>query len=248
MKKIMAITLCIMLAAVFLTGCVSINFSPFVSSGAAGRGNPETFTFNVGEITEIKVELLCNIVYHSASSDTVTLQVQPNLMEYITVQESGGVLTVRSSRNINVTGSSNTPVLTVSSPSLNRLSHTGAGTFTTIDPINSDSFALDITGAANGNVKMNVNDLSVSVAGAGDLTLSGTADTATVSIAGAGKLDALDLKTKTASISMAGAGTVRISTSEELRVSAGGVGTVEYRGSPSLEITRGGFVTVKNID
>ena len=52
MKKIITLALCVVFAAVFLTGCVSLNFSPFGGGGGAtGSGNKETFTFNVGEIT-----------------------------------------------------------------------------------------------------------------------------------------------------------------------------------------------------
>lgn len=248
MKKILTLTLCALFALIFLTGCVTVNFSPFGAQSVSGRGSLETYTFNVGEITEVRVELYCNIVYHSAPSDTVTLQVQPNLMEYISVEESGGILTVRSSRNITSVNNVNVPVLTVSTPSLTRLSHAGAGNFTTVDTITADTFALYITGAANGTAKLDVKELSVNITGAGDLTLSGTADTAYISMAGAGKLEALLLETRVASISMAGAGSVKISCSEELSISAGGVGTVEYRGSPTVNTTRGGLITVRQVD
>jgi len=248
MKKITTITLCVVFAAVFLTACVSINFSPFAGSGITGRGSLETFTFNVGEINEVRVELFCNIVYRSAPSDTVTLQIQPNLMEYVNVQESGGILTVNSTRNINIANTANAPVLTVSSPSLTRISHAGAGNLTTADPIVTDTFTLNISGAANGSVSLDVHDLSLNITGAGNLTLNGTAVNADISMAGAGRLEALGLQTAAASISMAGAGSVRISCSDSLSISAGGVGTVEYRGSPTLDITRGGFVTVKQVD
>jgi len=257
MKKLISLSVCTILAVVLLTGCVVIDFSPYGSTGGisgvggagvAGSGNMETFTFNVGEVTEIRVEMLCNIVYSSSSSNSVTLEVQPNLMDHIIVEESGGVLTVRSTRNINVTGLGNTPVLTVSSPSLSKVSHAGAGRFTASDTIVGDSFSLSITGAADGKAELNVQSLSVNLAGAGNFELSGTADTADISMAGAGRLDALDLQTRTATVNLAGVGTVRISCSDSLSVTAGGVGTVEYRGSPSVDISRGGLVTVRQVD
>jgi len=266
MKKRVIVLFVAVLAAVMLTGCVMIDYSPGgspfgitglnsseitfgVSPGnVTGKGSPETFTFDVGEITEIRIEMLCNIEYRSAPSDTVSFKVQPNLMDIILVEEVGGVLTVRATRNINITGTSNTPVLTVSTPSLERVFFAGAGRFTTIDPISNDSFTLDIAGAADGNVLLDVRELNVSLAGAGNFDLSGTADNAIIEMAGAGRLNALDLQTRSASINIAGAGTARISCSDSLRVVAAGVGTVEYRGSPSIDITRGGLVTVKQVD
>jgi len=247
MKNLILLVLCIVLSVVLLTGCVTINFSPTGGTGVSGRGSMEAFTFNVGEITEIRVEMLCNIVYHSAPSDTVTFEVQPNLMDYIRVEESGGVLTVRSTRNINVTGSGNTPVLTVSSPSLSRVSHAGAGRFTAVDTIVGNEFSLNITGAADGRAALDVQSLSVNLAGAGSFELSGTADNADIRMAGAGRLDALDLQTRSTSINLTGVGTVSISCSDSLSVVAGGVGTVEYRGSPTLDLTRGGLVTIRQV-
>ena len=248
MKRTIIVILCIMLSVVFLTGCVSVNFSPFTAGGVTSSSTMEVFSITTGEITEVRVEMLCNIEYYSDPSDTVSLRIQQDLMDHVTVTESGGVLTVRSTRNINVSNPNLTPVLTVSSPSLERVTHAGAGKFTTIDPITGDSFSLNIAGAADGNIKLDVRELTVSLAGAGSFELSGIADNADISMAGAGRIEALDLATSTASIDMSGAGSVRISCSEALTVTAGGVGSVEYRGSPTLDITRGGLVTVKQID
>lgn len=249
MKKIITIALCAVLAAVFLTGCVTVNFSPFgrVGGGVAGSGNMETFSFNVGEITEVRVLMLCNIVYYSAPSDTISLEIQSNLQQYVIFEESNGVLTVRSSRNFTTTSPANTPVLTISTPSLKSISHAGAGRLTAVDTITADSFSLSITGAADGTANFDVNNLNINLAGAGNLNLSGTADTADISMAGAGRLDALELQTRNTSINLAGVGTVRISCSDSLRIAAGGVGTVEYRGTPSVDTTRGGLVTIRQV-
>jgi len=221
MKRFLPLTLCAMLVIMCLTGCVTVSLSP---GGVAGEGDLESYTFTVGEITEIRVELLCNIEYYAAPSGTVTLALQPNLLEYITVEESRGVLTVSSARNIY--WSNKTPVLTVSTPVLNRLHLAGAGTFTAHDPITADSFTLKLDGAASGKADLDVDRLSVSVSGAGDFALSGTADTADFSLAGAGTIDALPLQTRETSISLSGVGIVRISCSDNLKIDAGGMGSV----------------------
>jgi len=247
MKKIVALTLCVILAAVFVTGCVSINYSGTAGGGVTGRGSMETITIPVGVITEVRVELLCNIEYFSSPSDTATFQIQSNLMEYINIEENEGILTVRSTRNINVSGTANTPVLTVYAPLLTRVNHAGAGNFTANDPIKVNDFTLGIAGAANAVAELDVQNLTITLAGAGKIDLSGTADTANISIAGAGTLDALDLETRVTSIDLAGVGSVRIGCSEKLSVTAGGVGSVEYRGSPTLDLTRGGLVTVTQV-
>ena len=247
MKKIVLLALCCILASVILAGCYTVHAPGLWRSGIRGRGAPETYVFSVGEFTEVRVELLCDILYSSASSDSVTLEIQPNIMKYISVEESDGVLTVRATRNIHWSGATRTPVLNVSTPSLNCVSHAGAGSFRTLDPIVADSFSLSITGAANSKAMLDVDNLSVSLAGAGNIELSGRADDTNISIAGTGILDALDLETRDSMISLAGVGTVRISCSESLNIVAGGLGTVEYSGSPVVDISRGGLVTLKRV-
>jgi len=247
MKKIVMLALCAILTTVMLTGCITANVPGVWGFGVSGRGALETYTINVGDFTEVRVELLCDILYSSAPSDSVTLEIQPNLMKHVIVEESGGVLTVRAARNIRWSGSTRTPMLNISTPALDRVSHAGAGSFRTIDPIVADSFSLSIAGAANSKAELDVNKLAVSLAGAGEIELSGRADVADMGIAGAGKLDALDLQTMDSTIDIAGVGTVRVSCAEKLRVVAGGVGTVEYRGSPVVDISRGGLVTIRNI-
>jgi len=231
------------LAMVMLAGCVTVNYG---GSGVRGRGNKETYTFNVGEITEIKTALLLDIDYYSASSDIVTLEIQPNLRDYVIVEESGGVLTVRTTRNINVS-SGEVPLLKVSTPALKSLSFAGAGSFTARDKIIADEFSLRMDGAGSGKAELDVDKLTVDIAGAGSFQLSGRADDASFGMAGAGSIEALSLQTKNSTVDLAGVGTVRLSCSDNLKVIAAGMGTVEYIGSPAIDTYRGGLVTVRNV-
>jgi hypothetical protein len=246
LSKLVTLALCSVFLIITLVGCVSVNFSPGSVGGVTGSGNQETYTFSIGEITGIRVEMHCNIEYYSAPSDTVTLLVQPNLREYIVVEESGGVLIVRSTRSINTLN--NPPVLTVSVPLLKSISLAGAGTITTHDTIVSEEFTLRLDGAGSGNVDLDVDKLSVNMAGAGSFDLSGRADAADFTLAGAGDVNALSLQTREATVNLAGVGTVRLSCSDRLSVIAGGLGTVEYKGSPNVDVTRGGLVSVQKVD
>ena len=244
MKRTISLALCVTLVAMLLCSCVVVNLSP-IQNGVAGQGVPESYGFAVGEISEIRVELFCDIEYYAAPSDTVTLEIQPNLREYITVEESGGVLTVRATRNI--AWSNKAPILTVSTPALKRLTLAGAGTFTAHDTVTADSFTINFDGAGRGKAELDVRNLTVNIAGAGEFELSGKADRADFKMDGAGSLEALPLQTREATVSLSGVGTVRISCSENLRVNADGIGTVEYKGSPSVDLNNDGLVSVNKV-
>ena len=252
MKKKLLSALCLVLVAVLVSGCVIVDFTGPINAGFRGGagirgvGSMEVFTFEVGEITELLVGMTVNVNHHSTESDTITLEIQPNLINYVNIEEVNGVLTVDSIRTIQP--SANLPVLTIGAPMLNRVVLSGAGSFTAVDPIVVEEFTLGLTGAFSGVAELDVDNLTVNLSGAGDLTLSGSADHADIILTGAGSVRALDLQTRTADIRLAGAGSVRIGCSEHLRVTGTGVGTVEYRGNPDLDITRGGLVTVRNVN
>jgi len=245
MKKIIPIALCIAFAAACFTGCVVMNISD--SSTVTGRGNPEKYEFQVGQYNGIKVDGFYNIHYHAAPSDIVTLEIQPNLLEYFVVEVRDGDLVVRSTRRINF-GSRRGPVLTVSTPVLNRLTIDGASTFTAHDKITSDSLTLVLRGAGSGTAELDVENLSANISGAGKIELSGRAATADLNLAGAGDLNALSLQTQDATINLSGAGSIRVNSSDSLSINANGAGSVLYRGSPRISQNTSGVVSIRQVN
>ena len=244
MKKIVALSLSIVLLALCLSGCVTVTLNPY---SVVGKGDSEKYDIEVGGFTGIQISSVCNIHLYTADKAAVTLEVQPNLREYFSVEVKNGILVVKSTRTINISNS-HTPIVTVYAPALNSLTVDGACDFTAHDTITADSFALDIAGAASGRADFEVSSLSVSLGGAGSFTLTGTADTAEIHMAGVGDLDARALRTRAAGVNMDGAGTVRVNCSEQLTIDASGVGTVEYSGSPNVNTKRDGLVSVKKVD
>ena len=228
-----------------LCGCVIVNFSGF--NAVNGRGDPESFEFRVDEFNRVRVDGHIEIHHYAAASDTVKLEIQPNLLEHFIVEVKDDELVVRSTRNINF-NSSKRPVLTVSAPVLEGLTITGAFDFTAHDKINSDSLRLNLSGAGTGRAEVDVGSLSVNVIGASNFVLSGLADTADIVLSGASDLDALTLQTREAAIRLSGASSAGISSSESLMVNASGAGSVTYRGSPSLNLNTSGPVSVRKVE
>jgi hypothetical protein len=238
--------LCAALAATLLTGCVTVNFGPGIMGGVVGRGNMETHTYAVGEIREIRIESACNIEFYTAPSNTVTLEIQRNLLEYFVVEERNGVLTIRATRTIN--WHNNLPTLTVSTPALERLVFSGAGSFTAHDPIIADSLNLNMSGAARISARVEVDTLDAWLSGAGDITLRGTANTANLIMSGAGRIEAMSLIARDVTATLSGVGAIQTYATDRLRIHAGGVGSVEHAGAATVDYNGGGVVTVRRVD
>lgn len=243
MKKILTVLFAGLLITVCLCGCVSINFTGL--DAVVGKGVPEKYSFTVGDFNEIYIEMFCNIEYYAGDSGVVTLEIQPNLTEYVTVENTGGVLNVRATRSIS--WSEKAPVLTVSIPTLKGVTYAGAGDFKTHDIIQADSFSLIMSGAGSVNAGLDVNELFVSLSGAGHAEFSGNADYADINLLGAGGIDAMALQTADARVAISGVGSVRVNCSENLRIIASGLGSVEYSGSAKVDIKNEGLTSIKKI-
>jgi hypothetical protein len=244
MRKYILFVLCILLV-LFFSGCVVVNHTD--ANAISGKGTPEKYTINIGQYNGVKVEGLCEIQYYAAPSNTVTLEVQPNLREYFVVEVENNELIVRTTKRISY-NSGKAPILTVSTPALISLNITGACTFKTIDIIKTDTFNLEISGAGEGKAELDVNSLKTNMSGAGSFELSGRADNAEIKFSGAGELKASSLQIRDASVSFSGAGAIRINCSERLSLVARGAGMVEYRGSPSLSLDTSGPVRIKKVE
>ena len=244
MKKALLFLLCAAFT-VFFSGCFFVNLADH--NAVAGKGDLESYTFKVGDYNRIRVDGFYNIRYYSSPSDTVKLEIQPNLLEYFKIEVKEGELVVSSTRNIRI-GGKKTPVLTVSTPELKSLVVDGAGAFTAIDKIKTDSFTIKIDGAGQCEAELDVKNILVDISGAGELTLSGRADTADINMSGAGELNAFSLQAREAKINLSGTGEIEISCSENLSVNASGLGSIEYRGSPVLDMNSEGLVSIKKVN
>ena len=240
MKKYLSFNVCVIASALIIISLSSC-------SSITARGRQEIYEFTVTSYDKVRVEGSIKINYYASPSNKVILALQPNIREYYTVEVINGELIVRPTREISFK-SNNFPVLTISTPVLNQLLVSGACEFTAFDKITSDSLTVKISGAAEVNAEVDVNNFSVDLSGAGELKFSGRADTADFRLSGAGNINALSLTTTEAVINVSGASTIRISCSEILSVMASGACTVEYRGSPRVNQNISGAVNIRQIE
>ena len=232
---------------IFFSGCVFFSIDSIAGNRVTAKGSQETYQIDVGQFNRIRIEGQCDVRYYSAFSETVTLEIQQNVREYFIVEVQNNVLIIRSTRNISF-ASVKSPVLTVSTPILNRVSIQGAGSFTALDKITADSLDFLVSGASTVAAELDVKRLSVNVSGAGNLNLSGEARTANFVLSGAGYIRALELQTADSTIVITGAGTVNISCSDNLSINASGAGSVRYRGSPIRNVTTIGVFSVSQVN
>lgn len=126
---------------------------------------------------------------------------------------------------------------TIASPILREITVHGAGKIESTEGqvLAQPELTLNLNGAAEANLLLNVQSLTIDAKGASKLELEGTADYATITIAGAGGLDAEDLLTQVMHINCAGASRAEINVVSELWAQAAGASKVTYKGMPRIK-------------
>jgi hypothetical protein len=135
-------------------------------------------------------------------------------------------------------------------PELRKVTVMGASKIETLDDTTllTPSLVLDISGAAEVDMRLMVEELVVDAKGASKLELDGSATRAQITIAGAGKLDAEDLVVEKMQINCAGASLADVNVTGELKAQASGASKISYSGGPTVKqkLAVGGSTIVKD--
>ena len=125
----------------------------------------------------------------------------------------------------------------ITSPYLRKLTVYGASKIETAENqvLAQPNFALDLNGAAEADLQLQVNTLTVDAKGASSLELQGTAESAHITIAGAGELDAESFVVQDMHINCAGASVAEVHAQRELWAQAAGASKITYKGNPTIK-------------
>ena len=134
----------------------------------------------------------------------------------------------------------------ITSPHLRKITVYGASKIETIDQqsLQQPSLTLDLNGAAEADLHLNVSTLHIDAKGASSIELEGRANSATITVAGAGEVDAESFVVDDMHISCTGASQAELYVTRELWAQAAGASKITYKGNPAIKqnIAVGGSV------
>ena len=138
----------------------------------------------------------------------------------------------------------------ITSPNLRKLTVYGASKIETADNqvLAQPDLMLDLNGAAQADLHLNVENLTIHAKGASKLDLEGTASEVHITIAGAGEVDAEDLLAQVMHINCAGASKAELNVVRELWAQAAGASRITYKGTPQIKkkMAVGGSIIIKD--
>lgn len=184
----------------------------------------------VAPFTGIEVYGAAQINLQYADQQMLTINARD--LSQVVTEVHDGVLVV------NVPNKSYEPmVLDIAVPTLSLIRAVGACSIDNeyANVLIADNLTIDLAGAAEADLDLQVKTLTVDAKGAASLDLSGQADNVTITVAGAGDVDAEALITQIMHINCAGASEADIFVTKELWAQAAGASKISYKGNPRIK-------------
>ena len=223
MKNFKYLTLVVLSLAI--TGCVNCQTRKTVY----GNKNVVKKERIAVPFTGVSTSSSIDVLLSQGDKNSITVEADENLHEYIITEIKNGTLNVYTDANIR---DAEMKRVHVTMKDIDYVSSSSAGDVIGVTPVKTSS--LKVTASSAGDVKLEVYAQTVDINGssAGDISLSGEVDMLDASLSSAGDLNAYDLKSREADVSASSSGDADIYVTEKLRARASSAGSVTYKGNP----------------
>jgi hypothetical protein len=194
-----------------------------------GNGKVVTRERKTDSFTGVKVSSGIDVYLKQGNNETVSVEADENLHEYILTEVRNGVLNVYSEYNIR---DAERKRVYVTMKEVNSVRTSSAGDVYGESTINSDK--LELSASSAGDIKLDVKArvIDIDISSSGDITLTGDTDKLRADLSSAGDLKAYDLKAREADVSVSSAGDADINVSDRITARASSAGDINYKGDP----------------
>jgi hypothetical protein len=194
-----------------------------------GHGNVVKKERKTDSFSGLKVSSGIDVYLRQSDNETVIVEADENLHEYILTEVHGGILNVYSEYNIR---DAERKRVYVTMKDINSVRTTSAGDVIGESPVNSEKLELSASSAGDIKLEVHAKTVNLDISSSGDMTLTGETDLLRANLSSAGDLNAYDLKSREADISVSSAGDADINVSERITARASSAGDINYRGDP----------------
>ena len=208
------------LVAVLFTACVDLDRG---NETIAGKGPVVTADYDISLFKSIHSAIGANVNIIEAEHPRVSVSMQENLFQYLTVKNEGDNLSFSfGNRTIQ---SAQLVVIDVYTPNVEKFHLTGAGVILSDLPVK-----------------------EIHVSGSGGFRFKGASEEVLVNVSGVAEVNLFDMPVNKADIRIAGSATVRVHVAQTLNVFISGVGNIYYKGNPTISQTVSGVGNIEKVD
>ncbi|HAG15631.1 MAG TPA: hypothetical protein DCG69_03775 [Bacteroidales bacterium] len=198
-----------------------------------GSGKIISETRELGSFHSLKVGGAFEVILIKATKEKIVLEVDDNLMPYITTKTFGGVLEIDNEKEFRNPTRLKAIVYYVS---IDELTISGAAELSSEDVLKSADLEIEASGASEVVLQLDTDLLDAEISGASQLKLSGRATVVIAEASGASDYIALELEADSYDMDASGASHAKIWVNSKLNLEASGASSVLYKGNPSIDI------------
>ncbi len=193
----------------------------------------------------IRITNAADVTITQGSEQSVTIRTDSNILPLIETEVEHGCLVI-SDKEKNLKPSE--LKIDITMPKVTEIAVSGASDINSKGVITAESLQVDVSGAADVILSLDVENLETRVSGVGDFRMDGRAGTHDIRISGVGDVQADTLESKTTHVMISGKGECVVHVTEKLDVAISGMGNVNYKGSPKITQNVTGMGTVAAVD
>jgi hypothetical protein len=194
-----------------------------------GHGNVVTKERKTDTFTGLKVSSGIDVYLKQGNNESVSVEADQNLHEYILTEVRGGILNVYSEYNIR---HAERMRVYVTMKEINSVKTTSAGDVIGETPINSDRLELSASSAGDIKLEAHAKKIDIDISSSGDISVTGETDMLRADLSSAGDLNAYELRAREADVSVSSAGDADVYASERITARASSAGDINYKGDP----------------
>jgi hypothetical protein len=227
-----------------------------------GSGSLTTQELEFADFTKLEISHVFHVRVTRSDSFSVSITVDDNVLEYVTVRRSGDTLLVYLESGC--TYIRTTKIIEITMPRLDRVSLSGASQgeisgFRSSNPLEleasgASSFDIDDVKAGDATFEVSgasyvLGDIEIAegvfnVSGASAVDLEGYAGDVSIVASGASRVDLADFSVSSATVSVSGASVATVNASDNIDGNVSGASVLTYIGNPALDINKSGDSTV----
>lgn len=187
---------------------------------------------NISDFDGISASHAFNVyITFTEATESIRIEANENLHEYIEVKKNGGILSIGLKDNINIRRGSATLNAYISAISLTDFDASGASNIYLQNSLIENNVYVDLSGASNLSGYVEVRQLTADISGASNLELTGIAKDVEFDASGASNLNDYGLSITNFDADLSGASNAYVTVNNELFIEASGASNVSYKGN-----------------
>ena len=221
------------LVMLLLVSFVFFNQTQVLAQKKEASKNVTTVEHDIKPFTALELKGIFNVFIQQGSVEEVVVEANENVHDYIIVKNEGNKLIIDNENRLELFRKRKLKVF-VTVNNLEDLIVTGVGNIKSQNTLKLSELELEVGGAGNVDLDIEVKRLEMEITSAGNIKLQGSALDVEIDNQGVGNLNALKLISKKLKLEASGVGNSKVYATDEISIKATGVGNVSYKGGAEI--------------